>query len=130
MSKIHRSIALTILASVLTLTAGGCWYAVAGAGAYAGYRFVDGEYKGVIRADLPSAIKATRAAFDDLGIREEGMFESEGVATISGVSSGSREVQVKLEAVSDDATNVRVRVDTFGDKSFSQLVVDKINAEL
>ena len=121
---------LTILVSVFTLSAGGCWYAVAGAGAYAGYRFIDGEYKGVVRTDLKGAIKATRAAFDDLDIREKSFEQSDGSATLEGVSTGNRDVQVMFEGAGDDATNVHIRVDTFGDQSFSQLVMDKINANL
>lgn len=130
LNKIHRTLALTILVPVFALAAGGCWYAVAGAGAYAGYRFVDGEYKGVLRADLADSIRATRAAFDDLEIREKFFEESAGSATISGVSGGNSDVQVKLEAAGKGDTNIRVRIDTFGDQSYSQIVVDKINAHL
>jgi len=129
-NKIHRSLALTIVASVFALAAGGCWYAVAGAGAYAGYRFVDGEYKGVLRADLADSIRATRAAFEDLEIREQSFEDSAGSAAISGVSGGDRGVHVKLEAQGKGDTNIRIRIDTFGDQSYSQLLVDKINAHL
>lgn len=130
MNKLNRSIMCTILAGATSLAAGGCWYAVAGAGAYAGYRFVDGEYKGVVKAELDDAVKATRAAFKDLDIREKSFEESEGHATFQGESPSNTDVQVKLEYAGEDATNVRIRIDTFGDKSYSQIVVDKINANL
>ncbi len=130
MNRLHRSLVLTILVPVFGLSIGGCWYAVAGVGAYAGYRFVDGEYKGVLKGDLAASIKATRAAFGDLEIREKSFNESDATTVLEGESTGGRGVTVKLESAGADATNVRVRVDTFGDESFSQLVVDKINAHL
>jgi len=130
MNKLQRTLACSIVLPAIACAAGGCWYAVAGAGAYAGYRFIDGEYHGVIRADRENAVKATRAAFDDLGIRETSVEESDGSTTIKGESEGNHDVRVTLEDAGDDATNVSVRIDTFGDQSFSQIVVDKINDNL
>jgi len=135
MSKWNRAVCRRVAAASLVLSSmaiglGGCWYVAAGAGAYAGYTYVNGEYKGVIKADLDDSVRATRAAFEDLEIREKSYEESATGATIEGVSTGNRGVRVKLEGAGDNATNVRVRVDTFGDKSFSQLVVDEINGNL
>lgn|GEM_PF-6795113 len=128
MSKLQRSILLSILVPVFALAPAGCRFA--GAGAYGGYRFVNGEYKGVVDADLVTTVQATRAAFDELDIRETMIRKVGSVARIEGLSTGYRTVRVTLEAAGDTTTNARVRVDTFGDKSFSQIVMEKINANL
>ncbi len=130
MNKLQRSLVCTIVLPMIACAAGGCWYAVAGAGAYAGYRFVDGEYHGVVQANLDKSVKATHAAFEDLNIRETSIEEADGKATLRGESEGNRDVRVTLEYAGDDSTNVKIRVDTFGDQSFSQIIVDKINDNL
>ncbi|MCB9837801.1 MAG: DUF3568 family protein [Phycisphaeraceae bacterium] len=130
MKKSHRVAALFILAPIVGLASGGCWYVAAGAGAYAGYRFVDGEYKGVVHASLSDTARATRAAFKDLEIREKSVEQDSENATIKGVSTGDKDVSVRLERAGKNDTNIRVRIDVFGDQSYSQIVVDKINENL
>ena len=52
--------------------------------------------------------------------------EKDGVSTyLNARGAGDKRIQVHLKSSSDAVTEVRIRVDTFGDESLSRVILDK-----
>ena len=109
---------------------GGCPAAVlVGAGAAAGggaYAYVKGELKSTEKVSLSQAWKAAQMAMDDLEFetlhKEKDFFE----AAITASGAGGKAIRVTLERISDNLTEIKIRIGTFGDKTLSEQILDRI----
>ena len=101
----------------------------AGAGAGAVY-YTRGELSSVQSAALDRTFQATHDAMQDLKFTET----SSRVDAVEGVvearTAMDRKIKVVLKRVSDTGTEVRIRVDTFGDEAISRQIMDRIHAKL
>jgi len=120
LSSIVLSFLMNIGCPAAVLVGGG---AAAGAGSLA---YVKGELKSTEEVSLNRAWKAAQMAMDDLEfqITHKGKDAFDAELSASGV--GGKKIKVALKKISDTRTEIRIRVGTFGDKSLSQQILEKI----
>jgi hypothetical protein len=124
----------------LALANAGCLAAVAGiatVGGVATYAYLDGEDKRTFPSDYDDVRNATLAALRDLSLPVEGQSQkTTGKETIDSRTADSSAVVIKLAAVPSPVpgektvTRVNVRIGTFGDRDFSERILDQISVHL
>jgi len=120
------------LAAAVALTAG-CVAVAVGAGAAAGvgtYAYVSGELKSTQSATLDRTWAATQAAMKDLEFSVTSQRKDALQAELIARTAIDKKITIKLAKVSETATEVRIRVGTFGDKSLSLVILEKIKKRL
>jgi len=116
----------------LALTTG-CILVAAGAGAAAGvgtYAYVRGELESTLDAPLDRTWRATQTAMKDLKFAVTKEQKDALQAELTARTAADKKVLVKLVKLTNNTTEVRVRVGTFGDESLSRLILEKIKANL
>ena len=106
------------------LIAGG---AAAGIG---GYAYVKGELKSTESASLDQVWTATLGAMDELKYAVTTQEKDAVSAHLVARTAQDKRIDVHLKAISDDSTEIRIRVGTFGDEALSLLILDKIKKKL
>ena len=95
----------------------------AGAGTVA---YVGGELKSTEKVSLNRAWKASQIAMRDLefNITDKGkdVFDAEVMAS----GAAGKKIKVALKKISDTHTEIRIRIGTFGDKSLSLKILERI----
>ena len=120
------------MASLLTLT-NGCFLFVAGAlvaGGVAGYSYVNGELKVTAGATMNEAYDASLSAMSDLQFTVTGKSKDALQGEVDARNSSNTAIVIKLKYVSNTATEISIRVGTFGDKTMSDMILDKIKSHL
>jgi len=123
---------VVLLALVLSLTSG-CLLFVAGGAAAAGaggYAYVRGEGVSTESAPLDRTWKAALAAMKDLEYPVTSQKKDALQAELTARNASDKKITVSLKKVSDTATEVRIRVGTFGDETLSRVILDKIKKNL
>jgi flagellar basal body-associated protein FliL len=103
--------------------------AAAGAGV-AGYAWVDGEIQSTEAASLSRTWNATLAALKDLEFPVVSQTKDALEGNVTARNAKNTTIKIKLKYVSKTATEIRIRVGTFGDESLSHTILDKINSHL
>jgi len=117
-------VALASSACVALLVGGA---AAAGAGTVA---YVRGELQSTLDAPFDRAWTATVRALGDLGMPVTAQ-EKDGLSgRITARAAGDRKVTVQLRKVSGTATEVRIRVGTWGDEAASRQILEQIQHRL
>ena len=121
-----------LLAALLSLSSGCAVFvvgAVAGAGV-GGYAWVRGEARVTEGASLDRSWTATLAAMQEL----QYPITKQGKDTIAGeltaVNGSGKKVNIYLKRASTTATEISVRVGTFGDEALSRTILMKIEKHL
>jgi hypothetical protein len=121
-----------VLAAALLAVGGGCAVLVVGGAAAAvgvgTYAYINGELKGTEAASLDQAYTASLAAMKDLEFPITNKSKDALQAEVLARNSADKKILIKLKKVSDGATEIRIRVGTFGDESLSRLILDKIKS--
>ncbi len=126
-------IEVLLLALATLIFCNGCLLLVVGGAAAAGAGtvvYVNGELKDSEAVSIQKAHAATLAAFKDLQFGVVGDVTKADTTTVSARTSSDKKVQVTLVKESATVTQIKVRVDVFGDESLSHQVLDKIKARL
>jgi len=118
-----------LMASLLTLTSG-CFLVVGAAAGVAGYAYVDGEIKTTEAASLTQTYDATIAAMKDLEFTVTDKSKDALSGHVTAQTANNKTVKIKLKYLSKTSTEIRIRVDTFGDETLSRTVLNKINSQL
>ena len=121
-----------VLAAALLAVGGGCAVLVVGGAAAAvgvgTYAYINGELEGTEAASLDQAYTASLAAMKDLEFPITNKSKDALQAEVLARNSADKKILIKLKKVSDGATEIRIRVGTFGDESLSRLILDKIKS--
>ena len=99
--------------------------AAAGVGTYA---YVNGEMQGTEAVSLDKAWDASQAAMKDLEFTILNKSKDGLQGELTARTAADKRIVIKLKRVTDSATEIRIRVGTFGDESMSQLIRDKIKS--
>jgi len=127
--KIKMFLAM-LLAGVLIFESG-CAVLLVGAAAGAGagtYAYVNGELKETDNVAYDTAGDATLAAMKDLGYAVVDNKKDALTTKITAVSTGDKKVYITLTKQSATATEISIRVGTFGDEALSRQILDKIKS--
>ena len=106
----------------------GCLAVAVGAGAAGTVAYMGGDLDTDVSEDIDTLYAASRKALDDLGLN---IIEGKGgkdalSATIVARDAEDKKVQIKLKSISDEMTELSIRVAVFGDETKSQLIYNKI----
>lgn len=119
-----------LLAAILFSTAG-CVAVVVGAGAATGgVAFVRGELKATEQEPLEKIWPANEAAMQELQfvVTKQHKESLSGEMTVR--TADGKRIQIKLTESHPEVTEISIRVGVFGEKTISQLVLDKILVHL
>ncbi len=113
------------------VTLAGCGAVIAGAAAGAGaIAYMRGELEATEEAPIGAVVTATHAAIDDLELK---LISSEADAysgKITAETARGTDIGISLKRVSDNVTEIHIRVGVFGDEDLSRLIHEKIKARL
>lgn len=116
-----------ILTGCLAAAAVGGAAAAAGAGTVA---YIKGELKATEEASLNKAWAATVAAVDDLQFIVINKIKDDVSGELEAKTADNKTVKIKLNRVTDNLTDISIRIGTFGDESLSRYILSKIEARL
>lgn len=122
-----------LLAVAMLAAGGGCVLFVAGAAAgagAAGYAYIEGVLKSTEQAPLDRAWTATLGAMKDLEFPVTKQSKDALTGHITARNASDKKIDIDLKKVSDKATEISIRVGTFGDENLSRVILDKIKKRL
>ncbi len=132
MKKQKLMILLLLAACPFILT--GCLAAAAVGGARRGGRmrcaYIKGELKATEEASLNKTWEATVAAVDDLQFIVINKLKDDVSGELEAKTADNKTVKIKLTRVTDNLTDISIRIGTFGDESLSRYILSKIEARL
>ncbi|MBI3876628.1 MAG: DUF3568 family protein, partial [Verrucomicrobia bacterium] len=98
-----------------------------GAGA-AGIAYTNGELKSNEPVSMEKAWAATEKAVEALEFKPVSKKKDALAAKYEVVGAADKRVVISLKNVGEKVTEVRIRIGTFGDESFSRTILSKIQA--
>ncbi len=101
--------------------------AAAGAGTVA---YIKGELKATEEATLNKTWQATVAAIDGLQFLVVNKIKDNVSAELEAKTADNKTVKIQLKRVTDNLTDISIRIGTFGDESLSRYILSKIEAKL
>ena len=101
--------------------------AAAGAGTVA---YIKGELKATEEATLNKTWEATVAAIDELQFLVVNKIKDNVSAELEAKTADNKTVKIQLKRVTDNLTDISIRIGTFGDESLSRYILSKIEARL
>ncbi|MGH7851774.1 MAG: DUF3568 family protein [Thermodesulfobacteriota bacterium] len=101
--------------------------AAAGAGTVA---YIKGELKATEEATLNKTWEATVAAIDELQFLVVNKLKDNVSAELESKTADNKTVKIQLKRVTDNLTDISIRIGTFGDESLSRYILSKIEAKL
>jgi len=123
---------LLLLASPAVLT--GCLAAAAvGAGAAAGagtIAYISGELKSTEGYPFPTVWAATVKAIEQLDFIVVNKVSDAISGEIDSVTADNKKVKITVKRVGDNITEIKIRVDTFGDETLSRYILSKIQSNI
>lgn len=125
-SLVATAIGLILLAGVLP---SGC-ASPKNADSKPGMEYSRGSLRAVEAASMDQVWRASRAALNALDITELDAQQSALGAYLDGRTPELKKVSVKMMALSDDLTELKIRISTFGDEDLARLIYDKIQKAL
>jgi hypothetical protein len=125
-----KKLMMISLAALLLASGGGCAVVVVGGAAVAGYAYVKGDLKSTEGASLDKSWNATLLAMKEMSypVIKQGKDAIAGELTARNASN--KDVHIYLKKLSDSATEISIRVGTFGDEQASINILTKIKSHL
>jgi hypothetical protein len=131
-SKLARGLVALTLGAGIVLESG-CAAVLVGGGAAAGaggYAYMSGQLKSTEGASMDRVWEASQKAMKELGYvpatqRRDG-FKAQLVAR----TVDDKKINLYLKRLSDNSTEIRIRVGVFGSESLSRLILEKTEKEL
>lgn len=105
----------------------GAAVAAAGAGTYA---YIKGDLQRNYQAPMDKAWAATLKAVDDLKMTTESKQQDAFNGTVKGKMADGKGFQITLKRLSEESTEIGIRIGTFGDRQISEAIHDKIMSKL
>ncbi len=125
-----KKLPFIILLGIVLLSGGGC-AALRGGGAAAGtVAYVMGELRSMEEASLERTWEAAQKTMEDLEFIVTSKQKDVLTARLIARGANDKKIVIQLKKVSEDLTEVRIRVGTFGDESLSRLVLKRIKKNL
>jgi hypothetical protein len=126
--KSLMTVCAAMLAAVLF---SGCAAVVVGGAAGVGtYAYIKGELKVTENATLDRCWSATQGAMKDLQFSVTTQQKDSLSGHLVARTAMDKKIEVYVTKISENLTEVRVRVGTFGDEEMSRLVIQKIESRL
>jgi uncharacterized lipoprotein len=118
-----------IVAVLLLLTLTGCAPMVFLGGAAAGvggYKYYEGALVLIYKAPFEKTYESSVKAIEALGYSITERHQKIGSGSIEATDSNAEKVTIKLEYISAEETEVKIRIGLMGDEAASRVIKDKI----
>lgn len=115
--------------AVLTVTSG-CLAVAAGAGAGATVAYVRGDLDTTLGANLDRSDFAANEAITQLQFAKISEKKDALQVVIIARNAADKKIELHLERLAEDATNLKIRVGTFGDDSLQTTILEKVKRNL
>ena len=126
----YKQLLPTLLLGLSLLVNIGCPAAVLiGGGAAAGggtLAYVKGELKSTEEVSLTRAYEAAQLTMDDLEFQIISKGKDFFDAEINASGAGGKEIRLTLKRISDNLTDIGIRIGTFGDRALSEQILERI----
>ncbi|MEX0999254.1 MAG: DUF3568 family protein [Thermodesulfobacteriota bacterium] len=126
------TLVLLLLASPVVLT--GCLAAAAvGGGAVAGagtIAWIQGELKSTEGYPFAKVWAATVKTIEQLDFIVVNKVSDAISGEIDSVTADNKKVKIQVKRVGDNITEIKIRVDTFGDETLSRYILNKIQSNI
>lgn len=122
------ALAAAIIATTISLQ--GCAVLLVGAGAAGTVAYVRGNLRAAESASLEKVYAATHKALDQLELKVTEDKKDALSATVTARDAQDKRVLIKLKSISEQSTQINIRIGTFGDQTKSQLIYQKIRENL
>jgi hypothetical protein len=129
----HPKAALVAALVVAALASSGCTLVWIGGGAAVGagtVAYLRGDLKVTEEASLDKVWAATGKAMQDLEFKTINQKKDAVSARLLARTAADKKIEINLKKVTEKLTELRIRVDTFGDESLSRLILNKIEKNL
>lgn len=121
----------TLVASSILLT--GCAGAMLAGGAAAGagtYAYVNGELKSTEKYPIDSVYDAAVDTVDDMDLNVVESSEDALTARIHAKGTNDKDVYFNMESIAENKTELRIRVNVFGDERMTERIYDEFEENL
>jgi len=127
-----RSWCLLFISVALALSSSGCLAVAVGAGAAGTVAYLAGDLEAEEPYGVEQTYAAARATADGLGLRIiEGQTGRDALAArVVARDSADKKIEVRLKAITKNATKISIRVGTFGDDTKAHLIYNTIRDNL
>ncbi|WKZ17779.1 MAG: DUF3568 family protein [Candidatus Jettenia sp. CY-1] len=125
-----KKLPFIILLGIVLLSGGGC-AALRGGGAAAGtVAYVMGELRSMEEASLERTWDAAQKTMEDLEFIVTSKQKDVLTARLIARGANDKKIVIQLKKVSEDLTEVRIHVGTFGDESLSRQILERLKKNL
>ncbi len=121
--------ALVGVSAVILMTTGGCLAPTAGERAGVA-TYVRGDLAASLPNDFNPVVDATHNAIKELGLTVISLKKEALNAVIVARATSDRKIEISIASTGKGLTNIKIRVDLFGDEQLSRSLLDKIKAGL
>jgi hypothetical protein len=127
-----RPICLLLLLAALAVHSSGCLAVAAGAGAAGTVAYMRGNLEIEEPYTIQQTYTAAREAVQELGLRiiEAETGQDALSARVTARDSADKRIEIRLKAITSNATTLSVRVGTFGDKTKTHRIYNTIREHL
>jgi hypothetical protein len=130
----RQELLLVLLLAVCPLVLTGCLAAAAVGGAAAAgagtVAYIKGELKATEEASMDKTWKATVGAVDELNFLVINKIKDAVSAELEAKTADNKTVKIELKRVTENLTDISIRIGTFGDETLSRYILSKIEARL
>ncbi len=119
--------ALVGLSAMMLMIADGCRAPTAADGAGSA-TYVRGDLEATSANDFNRVLDATHKAIKELGFTEISAKKETLSAVMVARVPSDRRIEISINSTGKDLTNIKIRVDLFGDEQLSRSLLDKIKA--
>ncbi|MBS0633572.1 MAG: DUF3568 family protein [Verrucomicrobia bacterium] len=122
---------VTVVLAMLALTfTSGCLAVAAGAGAAGAVAWVRGELRATVAGSYDNTVAASNRAITQMEFAKISERRDTLKAIIVARTADDKKIEINVEKVSNEVTDVKIRVGVFGDERVSLMILDKIKANL
>lgn len=129
-----KAVIITLMLALGPLVLTGCLAAAAvGGGAVAGagtIAYIKGELKATEGHSIDETWAATVTAVDELQFIVINKVKDAVSAELKCQTADKKTVVIELKRIADNLTEIKIRVDTFGDEALSRYILNKIQSNL
>ena len=129
-----KAVIVTLMLALGPLVLTGCLAAAAvGGGAVAGagtIAYIKGELKATEGHSIDETWAATVTAVDELQFIVINKVKDAVSAELKCQTADNKTVVIELKRIADNLTEIKIRVDTFGDEALSRYILNKIQSNL
>lgn len=126
-----KSLITLFATAIAAVYLSGCAAVIIGGAAGAGtYAYIRGEMKGNENASLDRVWSATQAAMKDLEFSVSTQQKDALQARLIARTALDKKIEINLTKISENLTEIRIRVGTFGNQTLSYTIVQSIEKRL